>query len=115
MKKFRLTDVGLAEQANKAHQQVIDSQVSAIHAARRAGDALNAAKKIVVRRASNGRGSWTPWLEANFKASVQTARVYMRIAKHWPRLEREVFDSTKVRPGGPYPAARVLPKVELGQ
>ena len=81
------TDIELAEQANSFHVQVINAQINAIHAARSAGTALLAAKRIVVQQAGGKRGTWTEWLVANFQASVQTARVYIRITAKWKELE----------------------------
>jgi len=87
MTKSKLTDIDYAEKANSFHLEVINAQVSAIHAARNAGAALVAAKRLVYKQAGNKKGTWTAWLEANFKASVQTARVYVRIAANWKELE----------------------------
>jgi hypothetical protein len=85
------TDLEFATLATKFHREVISHFSAVIHAARNAGQALNAAKKLVYSKAGDKKGAWTNWLKANFKeASPQTARVYMRVDRGWKILEPEV-------------------------
>src|SRR5262249_20826319 len=37
-------------------------------------------------------GSWGAWLAKNFKGSPESARLYMRIAKHWRLIEEHGLD-----------------------
>jgi len=67
----------LATRANEAHDGVISSLNKAIYYAKNAGDVLRMAKPKV------GHGNWLEWLDQNFRASAETARVYMRISEHW--------------------------------
>ena len=73
--KDKLT--ALAARANEAHGSVVSSLRKVIHHAKDAGDALRAAKPGV------GHGHWLAWLDRNFRASAETARVYMRISEYW--------------------------------
>jgi hypothetical protein len=76
----------LAADANDHHDQVMGSLRTALEHAKRAGDALRAAKECVAH------GKWTPWLLQNFKASPATARGYMRISKNWDSHLRAVIE-----------------------
>ena len=78
----------LAARANEAHGRTVASLRKAIHHAKEAGDALRAAKLRV------GHFNWLTWLKANFDASAETARVYMRISMYWdtqllPAMEKD--------------------------
>lgn len=74
----------LASEANKHHHECCRSMCAAIKHAHFAGQMLCSAKDRV------GHGNFTEWLEENFDGSVETARVYMRVARNWQRLEPEV-------------------------
>lgn len=67
----------LAARANEAHSIVLSHLYKAVFHAKDAGDALRAAKPQV------GHGNWLKWLKANFDASAETARVYMRVSEYW--------------------------------
>lgn len=75
----------LAEDANRSHRAADGAWVSALRHANEAGKALEEAKKL-----TGGRGKWTKWLEKSYEGSKSSARVYMRIARHWddPRIEQ---------------------------
>jgi hypothetical protein len=49
--------------------------------AKNVGDLLVEAKKQCPH------GQWLPWLKKNVNLSERTAQAYMRVAKHWERLE----------------------------
>lgn len=66
-----------AEQANEAHAGVLAHLRKAVYYAKEAGDSLRSVKQGV------GHGNWLKWLEKNFEASAETARVYMRISEYW--------------------------------
>ncbi|QDT52242.1 hypothetical protein Pan44_02510 [Caulifigura coniformis] len=76
----------LRDEANSAHNSVLSSMRDVVKFAKQAGDALTAVKKLV------GHKNWTNWLtdNNNFKASPETARAYMRIARNWEKLEPEL-------------------------
>jgi hypothetical protein len=82
----RPTVAQLKARANRHHADVLAKLRGAIHHANESGKALIALKPLVGRH-----GNWTPWLEENFDGSPETARGYVRIARHWddeiaPRL-----------------------------
>jgi hypothetical protein len=64
----------LAEAANEAHQDVVDSARKAVLRAVDAGRAFLEARRICRKK------TWTSWLAAHFHASSRTAQDYMRIA-----------------------------------
>jgi len=66
-----------AEGANKAHLDALDSMKKSLSHALEAGEWLVKAKDRYCQH-----GSWTAWLCANFKASEETARAYMRVWKN---------------------------------
>lgn len=78
----------LLKEANELHQQVMDAQREAIYKAKEAGDRLIKLKVQVKKK--YGVKQWTRWLLDNFAASVETARVYMKIARNWTTIEEEV-------------------------
>jgi hypothetical protein len=67
----------LAEEISIAHQAVEEAGRKALEQAKRAGDALHKAKKLV------GHGNWLAWLAANAHFSRMTASRYMRVAAEW--------------------------------
>ena len=74
----------LAKTANFEHRlsvkhrgQARDHDKQRLEHAKLAGDALAEAKK------KHKRGTWGPWLTANFKAGERTARVYIQLAAKW--------------------------------
>lgn len=71
-----------AARANECHDRFKKHVGEALRDAKEAGMALNRAKWKL------GHGPWTEWLEQNFKGSPETARNYMRVAKHWKLLQR---------------------------
>lgn len=75
----------LANEANQHHAEVEGSLRASLESARQAGIALHAVKQQVAH------GEWGQWLEANFKSSKETARVYMRIARKWNQLSEELI------------------------
>jgi Protein of unknown function (DUF3102) len=66
----------LAGEINEAHRQVTSHAKGMLLEAKRAGDALLAAKGKVKH------GEFTNWIEANCRCSVTSAREYMQVAKH---------------------------------
>lgn len=95
----------LIAQANESHASVMATFRKAIYYAKDAGDALRAAKQYV------GHGNWLTWLDDNFKASAETARIYMRISEHWesmilPALQKNknftIEDARKILRRPPY-------------
>lgn len=75
----RLAD--LAAKANAQHEFCLASANTAIQHARDCGQALIEAKSLC------RHGTWQQWLRDNFRGSARTARVCMRIARHWPEIE----------------------------
>jgi hypothetical protein len=71
-----------AEKANKYHELSKKSWRRALRHAEAAGSALCRARKL-----HRKRGTWTPWLRENFKGSVETARIYMRVHRQWKTPE----------------------------
>lgn len=79
-----------ARKANEAHSQVLDSMRGALTHARAAGGYLCKAKK------NCRHGDWTAWLQENFHASEETARVYMRIWNHWSKIQYLATESKQL-------------------
>lgn len=81
----KLSDEQLLELANGRHDEFLGAMRKAIvEHARIAGAALLELKKRA------GHGNWADWLRQNFSGSVETAQVYMKIAKGWPLLQRKL-------------------------
>jgi hypothetical protein len=75
-----------AAEANAAHEEFNGHIRNALICAKRAGDALNAAKAKV------GFGKWQRWVHDNFNSSIETARIYMKIATNWDsKIKDEVL------------------------
>lgn len=70
------------EQANSQYREATTHFTVALLHAKRAGEALLKAKHRVPYK------RWGDFVGANFEGSRETARVYMRIARHWddPRI-----------------------------
>jgi len=68
---------------NREHKEVVASLSRGLEHARRAGELLNQAKGAVPH------GQWAAWLGEYFVGSDRTARLYMRIAREWPKLDAE--------------------------
>lgn len=77
---------GLIQEANFHHKEAKCAWRGALEHALKSGKALNKARYYSL---SWKRGLWKKWLEDNFDASPETAKVYMRVAKKWddPRLK----------------------------
>jgi hypothetical protein len=73
----------LATKVRAACRGVHEGQCNALHSALDAGDALNAAKPLVV-------GRWGAWLRANCFLSVRTAQLYAQLADHRDEIEAEI-------------------------
>ena len=75
----------LAKIANRYHREANHAWYNALDYARASGRALVKARSFFPVRG----GGWKKWIEDNFDASYETAKVYMRIARKWddPRLE----------------------------
>lgn len=71
----------LAQLANELHSEVESHLRTGLLKAKRCGEVLIEAKSKVKH------GEWMTWITNNFHASHQTACAYIRIAKHWQRLE----------------------------
>jgi hypothetical protein len=87
-----LSDRELADWTVRRHHSLIGGIHNLTRTfARQAGLGLIEMKQRVRARGEN----WTAWLadDDNFPASPQTAQVYMRIARHWPKLEAEGFST----------------------
>ena len=67
----------LAAKANHWHCKAEHGVRITLSAAKRSGEALNAAHAKVKR------GQWQRWVEANFDASYETAAIYRSIASNW--------------------------------
>jgi len=68
----------LSDTANSEHELADGCWKGYLDHAKRAGEALNEAKKILGKR-----GRWGRWRKHNFKGSEETARCYARIAREW--------------------------------
>lgn len=75
----------LADEANRHYHEAVAAWRRALEHARQAGAALLEAKRLL-----GHRRKWSRWRHANFDASAETSRVYMRVARHWdhPRVEQ---------------------------
>jgi hypothetical protein len=67
------------------HRDIESRHREIILFARQAGDELRAIRDEV------GHGNWKPWVKQNLREmSIETAQVYMRVAKHWDKIAPEV-------------------------
>jgi hypothetical protein len=71
----------LAEQINAEHSACEAAIRDSLAHAKTCGELLIQAKQLVAF------GDWNNWLMENFAGSCRTAQAYMRIAKHWPKIE----------------------------
>jgi hypothetical protein len=71
----------LARAAVQEHEACESTQRASVGHARKAGLVLLEAKKRV------GHGKFLPWLRANVPFAERTAQAYMRLARHWPKVE----------------------------
>ena len=71
----------LAATANDCHAKYNHKWRLLLPYAKTAGEALIEVKRVV------GHGNFIPWVEHNFDGSVRTAQKYMRVARHWERLQ----------------------------
>ena len=99
----------LKNKANQHHKEASCAWQGALEHARKCGEALN---KIRWETDNWKKVGWKRWLNSNFDASYETAKVYIRIARKWndPRLEaarnkgvvlksiKSVFDILQGRP-----------------
>jgi hypothetical protein len=82
-----LSEKELVNLANGYHRQFCGSLRKAmVDHARLAGAAL------VQLKTRHKRGSWEDWLRNNFKGSLETARLYMRVARNWHLIEEHGLD-----------------------
>ena len=77
-----LTITNLATEINSEHNLCKEAMQKGVLHALRCGELLLRAKDLVEH------GEWLPWLSANCEFSERTAQAYMRIAVHWPELEK---------------------------
>jgi hypothetical protein len=105
----------LASEIRAAHADATSALSTSLHHARRAGDRLRAARE---RCESEGK-KWRKWLADYAELPERTARVYMRVSKHWARVEkasslREAIEMLREPKGGNAVAASAkLEKVTL--
>ncbi|WP_421697542.1 DUF3102 domain-containing protein [Ancylobacter sp.] len=76
----------LAREINDAHRQVLFHGKSMLMEAKRAGEALLDAKRTVEH------GKFKAWIKANCGCSYESAKEYMRVAKHSKRVDLHLFD-----------------------
>lgn len=79
----------LGAEIRHEHEMATRCAIDALGHARAAGE------KLIEAKGNLKHGEWLPWLEANFPATEQTARNYMRVATRWAELEsngKRVFD-----------------------
>lgn len=69
-----------ADVANKTLNTSRYKAEEAVDYARRCGEALNGAKKLLAH------GEFSPWLEKHFDGSARTARSYMFLATNWQSI-----------------------------
>jgi hypothetical protein len=110
-----LSDEQLQDVANSHHRAFAGSLRKAMtDHARLAGAAL------LQLKARLKQGSWGDWLKKHFRGSAETARLYMRVAKHWHLIVEQGLDrkgmtledlrwvlseSPSARPGSKQPGA----------
>jgi hypothetical protein len=88
-----LTDEQLKAEIRAEHELVIGAGREAVRHALECGEALLVMKYRV--KLENSRG-WTAWLTRNFKRSLETARVYMRVAKNRWYVEEKILENPDV-------------------
>ncbi|MGV8830395.1 MAG: DUF3102 domain-containing protein [Devosia sp.] len=105
----------LATEVNDAHKQVTFHARSMLLEAKRAGDALIAAKGMVKH------GEFKAWVETNCRCSYETANRYMRVSKLGKDVNLDTFDGGLVafleahstpRKVAPTPTAPTFDKAE---
>lgn len=79
---------GLAEKANREHEQVAAAVTSAVRHAILCGEYLLEARHIV------GPGNWERWYRANLEIHQTVINRYMRIAKYQHLLPPELVEGT---------------------
>lgn len=107
----------LAAKANDCHWKYRTKAVALLPLVKVAGEALIAAKALVKH------GEWLDWLRSNFDASFDTAEVYMKVARHWNKLQQALQANPKLSidealkrlkdrpaPGQPAPAPVPVPR-----
>jgi hypothetical protein len=80
----------LAVVANESAEAASNAFKKTVEHAMRCGRALNAAKSRMER------GSWLPWLKANFDRSVDTAALWMKLAANSERV-RNLEEAPSIR------------------
>jgi hypothetical protein len=82
-----LTDKELIALANKHHRRFCGRLRDAV-----AEDARIVGAALIQEKARLKHGSWGGWLKENFEGSEETARLYIRVAKHWHLIEEQALD-----------------------
>ena len=82
----------LAEQINRAHQEVQSALRQGVSHALDAGRVLLEAKQLV------GHGGWGRWVSENCAFSERTSRVYMQLARDYPTLDESNRQRVAVLP-----------------
>jgi hypothetical protein len=82
----------LAARVNDNHWKYHNAVRAALPYARAAGEALIEAKRVL--NETRGHGHWLDWLKHNFDAkSEDTAQKYMRVAREWDHIEKQLDDN----------------------
>jgi hypothetical protein len=86
-KLANIPGANLVPKINAAHRAAFGHAKEAMEAAAECGRLLLQAKELVPH------GDWVAWLEANTETDERQSQKYMRLAKHWPELEKRTGGS----------------------
>ncbi len=85
-----LTIEELTAEVYQFHRKVIDCQKQALQYARQAGI------RLILLKSKYEHGDWTDYLQEDFPDSPETARGYMRVARHWHKIAFYTYPSTRL-------------------
>lgn len=74
----------LARKINAGHKKVLESYRASVKHAREVGLLLVDARELVEH------GEWQPWVKRNCRFSYETATNYIKVAKRWKEVERNL-------------------------
>jgi hypothetical protein len=77
----------LSGSINHEHSECKKAYQKSLFHARNCGELLICAQNQVRQKNGGKKGGWYDWLEENTEIPERTARVYMQVARDWPKLE----------------------------
>ena len=90
----------IAEQINECHGAISSNLRASLESALEAGQLLQKAKERLPH------GQWLPWIADNLTLPQRTVQMYMRVARNWPRVGRQIRNRCAFDPARSHRAAR---------